>query len=96
MAPLFFANAHAFRAWLDTHAASASELLVGFHKVGSSQPCMRWSESVDEALCYGWIDGRRTRIDDDSYTTVSRRASPHRSGAWSTSPRWRSCAQKGK
>lgn len=68
MAPLFFADAHAFRAWLDTHAASASELLVGFHKVGSGQPCMRWAESVDEALCYGWIDGRRTRIDDDSYT----------------------------
>jgi uncharacterized protein YdeI (YjbR/CyaY-like superfamily) len=68
MAPLFFADAHAFRAWLDTHAAGASELLVGFHKVGSSQPCMRWAESVDEALCYGWIDGRRTRIDDDSYT----------------------------
>ena len=68
MTPLFFADAHAFRAWLDTHAASASELLVGFHKVGSGQPCMRWAESVDEALCYGWIDGRRTRIDDDSYT----------------------------
>lgn len=67
MTPTFFADAQAFRAWLDQHAAGATELLVGFHKVGSGQPCMRWSESVDEALCVGWIDGRRQRIDDDSY-----------------------------
>ena len=68
MTPLFFPDPQAFRAWLETHAASATELLVGFHKVGSDQPCMRWSESVDEALCFGWIDGRRTRIDDDTYS----------------------------
>ena len=67
MTPTFFADAQAFRAWLDQHAASATELLVGFHKVGSGQPCMTWSESVDEALCVGWIDGRRQRIDADSY-----------------------------
>jgi uncharacterized protein YdeI (YjbR/CyaY-like superfamily) len=67
MTPTFFADAQAFRAWLDQHAASATELLVGFHKVGSGKPCMRWSESVDEALCFGWIDGRRQRIDDDRY-----------------------------
>jgi uncharacterized protein YdeI (YjbR/CyaY-like superfamily) len=68
MTPTFFADAEAFRAWLDLHAASATELLVGFHKVGSDQPCMSWSASVDEALCFGWIDGRRKRIDDDSYS----------------------------
>ena len=68
MTPTFFADAEAFRAWLDLHAASATELLVGFHKVGSHQPCMSWSASVDEALCFGWIDGRRKRIDDDSYS----------------------------
>ena len=67
MTPTFFADARAFRAWLDQHAAGATELLVGFHKVNSGQPCMSWSESVDEALCVGWIDGRRQRIDDDSY-----------------------------
>jgi uncharacterized protein YdeI (YjbR/CyaY-like superfamily) len=67
MTPTFFADAQAFRAWLDRHAAGATELLVGFHKVHSGQPCMRWPESVDEALCVGWIDGRRQRIDDDSY-----------------------------
>ncbi|MBB3221902.1 YdeI/OmpD-associated family protein [Pseudoduganella umbonata] len=68
MTPLFFPDAQAFRAWLATHAASATELLVGFHKVASGQPCMSWSESVDEALCFGWIDGRRTGIDDVSYS----------------------------
>lgn len=67
MTPTFFADASAFRHWLTTHAATATELLVGFYKVGSAQPCMSWSESVDEALCVGWIDGRRKRIDDDSY-----------------------------
>lgn len=68
MTPTFFANAQAFRAWLETHADSATELLVGFHKVRSSQPCMSWSESVDDALCFGWIDGRRKRIDDNTYS----------------------------
>ena len=68
MTPTFFANAHAFRAWLDIYSANATELLVGFHKVGSSHPCMSWSESVDEALCFGWIDGRRKRIDGGTYS----------------------------
>ena len=66
--PKFFKNAAAFRAWLEANAATATELLVGFHKVGSGQPSMTWSESVDEALCFGWIDGVRKRIDDDAYT----------------------------
>lgn len=68
MNPSFFADAEGFRAWLAAHAATATELLVGFHKVGSGQPCMSWSESVDEALCFGWIDGVRRRIDDDTYS----------------------------
>jgi uncharacterized protein YdeI (YjbR/CyaY-like superfamily) len=68
MTPTFFADALAFRRWLASNAAGATELLVGFHKVGSGKPCMRWSESVDEALCYGWIDGRRNRVDDATYT----------------------------
>ena len=67
-APLFFSDASKFRAWLEKNAATAPELLVGFHKVGSGQPSMSWSESVDEALCFGWIDGVRKRIDDESYT----------------------------
>lgn len=66
--PTFFANAEAFRQWLEAHAGDATELLVGFHKVGSGRPSMSWSESVDEALCFGWIDGVRKRIDDDTYS----------------------------
>ncbi len=67
-APLYFEDADAFRAWLERNAASHSELLVGFHKVGSGRPSMGWSESVDEALCFGWIDGVQKRIDDTRYS----------------------------
>ncbi len=67
-APRFFATTSAFRDWLEANAASAPELLVGIHKVGSGRPSLSWSESVDEALCFGWIDGVRRRIDDESYS----------------------------
>ena len=66
--PHYFSNAAAFRAWLQEHGATASELLVGFYKVGSGRPSLSWSESVDEALCFGWIDGVRKRIDEHSYS----------------------------
>jgi uncharacterized protein YdeI (YjbR/CyaY-like superfamily) len=65
--PLFFATASAFRAWLEKNSSAATELLVGFWKVDSGRPCMTWPESVDEALCFGWVDGVRKRIDDQSY-----------------------------
>jgi len=67
-APVFFEDAQAFRAWLATHAHTERELLVGFHKVGTGMPCMTWSESVDQALCYGWIDGVRKGLDATTYT----------------------------
>lgn len=67
-APAYFDNAAAFRSWLASNGATAGELLVGYHKVGSGQPGMSWSESVDEALCYGWIDGVRRRIDEARYS----------------------------
>jgi len=67
-APTFFPNAKAFRQWLERNASSTTELLVGFHKVGTGRPSMSWSESVDEALCFGWIDGVRKRIDDATYS----------------------------
>ena len=66
--PQFFDTAQAFRAWLSANGSTATELLVGYHKVGSGRPSMSWPDSVDEALCFGWIDGVRKRIDDDSYT----------------------------
>ncbi len=68
MKPRFFPTPADFRAWLERHHAAVAELLVGFHKRGSGTPCMTWSESVDEALCFGWIDGVRKRIDEVSYT----------------------------
>ena len=66
--PTYFDTPAAFRRWLAQHAATASELLVGFHKVDSGRPSMSWSESVDEALCFGWIDGVRRRIDSATYS----------------------------
>jgi uncharacterized protein YdeI (YjbR/CyaY-like superfamily) len=66
--PHFFANAHTFRTWLEANSATATELLVGFYKVGSGRANMSWSESVDEALCFGWIDGVRKGIDEHSYS----------------------------
>lgn len=77
----FFASAAQFRAWLAKNAGSAPELIVGFWKVDSGRPSMRWAESVDEALCFGWIDGVRTRLDDGSYKI---RFTPRRPGSvWS-------------
>lgn len=79
--PVYFANAQAFRAWLQENAHSATELLVGFHKVGSGKPSMSWPESVDQALCYGWIDGVRKRVDEERYTI---RFTPRKPGSiWS-------------
>jgi uncharacterized protein YdeI (YjbR/CyaY-like superfamily) len=56
-----------FRKWLAKHHAAADELWVGYHKKGSGKPSMTWPESVDQALCFGWIDGIRKSIDDSSY-----------------------------
>jgi len=66
--PRFFATPEAFRAWLEKHHATEKELLVGFHKKDSGKKSITWPESVDEALCFGWIDGIRKTIDDISYT----------------------------
>ena len=68
MRPTFFATPADFRAWLEKHHDTATELLVGFYKKGSGKPSITWPESVDEALCVGWIDGIRRRIDDESYS----------------------------
>jgi uncharacterized protein YdeI (YjbR/CyaY-like superfamily) len=67
MKPVFFADREAFRAWLEEHHATAKELWMGMYKKGSGRPSITWPEAVDEALCFGWIDGVRQRIDDESY-----------------------------
>jgi uncharacterized protein YdeI (YjbR/CyaY-like superfamily) len=63
MAPTFFATQSAFRTWLEKHHNTETELVVGFYKVGSHKPSITWSQSVDQALCFGWIDGVRKSVD---------------------------------
>ena len=67
MTPTFFAKHSYFRKWLEKNHKMENELVVGFYKVDSGKPSMTWSQSVDEALCFGWIDGVRKSIDKDSY-----------------------------
>jgi uncharacterized protein YdeI (YjbR/CyaY-like superfamily) len=80
--PRFFARPAQFRAWLSKHHATVPELLVGFYKRDSGKPSITWPESVDQALCFGWIDGVRRRLDEVSYTI---RFTPRRAGSiWSS------------
>lgn len=67
MKPVFFAKHSDFRKWLTNNHKKEKELLVGFYKVDSGKPSINWSQSVDEALCFGWIDGVRKSIDEESY-----------------------------
>ena len=80
-APTFFATPADWRAWLEEHHATATELSVGFWKTNSGHASITWPQSVDEALCFGWIDGVRHRIDDARYRI---RFTPRKaSGNWS-------------
>ena len=65
--PTFFPEAADFGAWLERHHASASELWVGYYKKATGKPSVTWEQTVDEALCFGWIDGIRKSRDDESY-----------------------------
>lgn len=67
MAPSFFATPLHFRKWLQKNHTTKMELIVGFYKVSSGKKSITWSESVDQALCFGWIDGIRKSIDEESY-----------------------------
>lgn len=81
MKPVYFASSAIWRAWLTSHHTSSDEILVGFHKRATGKPGMTWPESVDQALCFGWIDGVRKRVDDARYTI---RFTPRRAGStWS-------------
>ena len=68
MAPKFFAKPSDFRKRLEKNHDKKSELVVGFYKVASGKPSITWPQSVDQALCFGWIDGIRRSIDKDSYS----------------------------
>lgn len=81
MKPTFFATPAAFRAWLRQHHKTEDELIVGFYRKDSGRPSITWSEAVDEALCFGWIDGIRRKHSDEAY---SNRFTPRRPGSnWS-------------
>lgn len=67
MTPHYFATQEEFREWLLANASTATELIVGYYKVASKKPSMSWSQSVDQALCFGWIDGVRRSVDAESY-----------------------------
>ena len=68
MKPTFFAKQSDFRKWFEKNHLTAKELLVGFYKTYSGKQSITWPQSVDEALCFGWIDGIRRSIDDESYS----------------------------
>jgi uncharacterized protein YdeI (YjbR/CyaY-like superfamily) len=79
--PVYFATPEQFGAWLEEHHETASELWVGFYKKGSGRPSITWPESVEQALRFGWIDGVRHSLGDESYTT---RFTPRKRGSnWS-------------
>ena len=67
MKPVFFPTPASFRAWLSRHNRQRNELWVGFYKRSSGKPSITWPESVDEALCFGWIDGIRKRLGEESH-----------------------------
>jgi uncharacterized protein YdeI (YjbR/CyaY-like superfamily) len=64
---IFFSSPGELRAWLEEHHATASELWVGYYKKATGRPSVTWSEVVDEALCFGWIDGKVQRIDEQRH-----------------------------
>ncbi len=66
--PQFFPTPSDFRAWLEAHHDKFHELFVGFHKKSSRKPSITWPESVEVALCFGWIDGVRKSLNETSYT----------------------------
>lgn len=81
MQPTFFSNSNDFRKWFEKNHERAKELLVGFYKVTSGRKSITWPESVDEAICFGWIDGVRKSIDSESYCI---RFTPRKPGSiWS-------------
>lgn len=81
MTPKFFSTQEDFRRWLEENHEKETELIVGFYNIKSGKQTMTWSEAVDQALCFGWIDGVRRKVDDESY---SNRFTPRRASSnWS-------------
>ena len=83
--PIFFASPEQWRAWLEENHEREPEVLVGLYRKASGRPTISWPESVEEALCFGWIDGVRRRVDEVSTRSASPRANRAASGARPTS-----------
>ena len=81
MKPIFFKTQNDFRKWFDKNHNKETEVIVGFYKVSSRKPSITWPQSVDEAICFGWIDGIRKSINEESYVI---RFTPRKPGSiWS-------------
>jgi uncharacterized protein YdeI (YjbR/CyaY-like superfamily) len=79
--PIFFDSPEAFYAWLEQHHETESEVYVGYWKKHTGKPSLTWSQAVDQALCFGWIDGRLNSIDEDRHM---QRFTPRKAGSnWS-------------
>jgi uncharacterized protein YdeI (YjbR/CyaY-like superfamily) len=78
---IFFASPEELRDWFDAHHQTADELWVGYHRKATGRPTVSWPQAVDEALCVGWIDGVRYRLDEERH---AQRFTPRRKGSiWS-------------
>jgi uncharacterized protein YdeI (YjbR/CyaY-like superfamily) len=64
---IFFSSPQEFYDWLEEHHESEAEVYVGYWKKATGRSSLTWSEAVDQALCFGWIDGRVNRIDDERH-----------------------------
>lgn len=78
--PIFFGGPQEFRDWLERHHETATECVVGYWKTHTGTPSLRWAEAVQEALCFGWIDGQSRSIDDERHM---QRFTPRKSRRWS-------------
>jgi uncharacterized protein YdeI (YjbR/CyaY-like superfamily) len=68
MDPVYFHDQYEFREWLEKNHDKETEIIAGYYKAGTRKPSMTWSESVDQAICFGWIDGIRRSVDSERYT----------------------------
>jgi uncharacterized protein YdeI (YjbR/CyaY-like superfamily) len=79
--PIFFRNPAEYRKWLEKNHATAKELWIGYYKKATGKPSLTWEQTVDESLCFGWIDGIRKSIDEESF---KQRVTPRRpTSVWS-------------
>jgi hypothetical protein len=94
MDPLFFDSRNEFRTWLEGHHDTIKELWVGYYKADTEKSGIGYGESVEEALCFGWIDGLVKGIDDETYT---RRFTPRSSDSkWSKANQTRVARRRGR